>query len=188
LVKKLADMGIQPQQQQLQQQRMPTAAPAEGSRCPYPVAAGTVGTVTGGDTATSSSSSSSSSSECPFHNGSPGSSEIDTILASSTDILSLAVRLSQQQDTLRTSSNSSSTSGLDLEMLLSQMKTFFAAGHDTTASLIGWTLWFMSQHPEIEQKLLDEVMTVMGAASSPTYEQLAEMRYLNAVLKVGGTL
>jgi cytochrome P450 len=68
------------------------------------------------------------------------------------------------------------------------MKTFFAAGHDTTASLIGWTLWFMSQHPEIEQKLLDEVMTVMGAASSPTYEQLAEMRYLNAVLKVGGTL
>jgi hypothetical protein len=45
----------------------------------------------------------------------------------------------------------------------------------------------MSQHPEIEQKLLDEVLTVMGAASSPTYEQLAEMRYLNAVLKVRGS-
>jgi len=60
------------------------------------------------------------------------------MLASSTDILSLAVRLCQQQDTLGGGSSSSS-SGLDLEMLLSQVKTFLAAGHDTTASLVGWT-------------------------------------------------
>jgi len=52
---------------------------------------------------------------------------------------------------------------------------------------LGGPLWYMTQHPEIEQKLVTEILTVMGEASSPTYEQLTEMRYLNAVLKVGGT-
>eukprot|EP00775_Hariotina_reticulata_P011447 gene11447-11593_t len=41
----------------------------------------------------------------------------------------------------------------------------------------------MSQNPDIEQKLVIEIVTVMDESSSPTYEQLTEMRYLNAVLK-----
>jgi hypothetical protein len=58
------------------------------------------------------------------------------------------------------------------------------AGHDTTASLIGWTLWFLMNHPEAEAKLVDEILRVMGSGTQPSYQQLSEMRYLNAVLKV----
>lgn len=60
-----------------------------------------------------------------------------------------------------------------------------AAGHDTTASLIGWTMYYLQNHPEDEAKLVDEILRVLGSDTQPTYQQLTEMRYLNAVLKVG---
>jgi hypothetical protein len=46
-------------------------------------------------------------------------------------------------------------------------------------------MWFLCQHPEVERKLAAEVAAVMGSSSQPSYQQLSEMRYLNAVLKVG---
>lgn len=47
-------------------------------------------------------------------------------------------------------------------------------------------MWFLTQHPEVEAKLVDEVLRVMGPqCEAPSYQQLSEMRYLNAVLKVG---
>jgi hypothetical protein len=47
-------------------------------------------------------------------------------------------------------------------------------------------MWFLSTHPEVEAKLVDEILGVMGPDSQPSYQQLSEMRYLNAVLKVRG--
>lgn len=58
------------------------------------------------------------------------------------------------------------------------------AGHDTTASLVGWTMWYLMNHPEVESRLVAEALGVMGADTQPSYQQLSEMRYLNAVLKV----
>jgi hypothetical protein len=40
------------------------------------------------------------------------------------------------------------------------------------------------QHPEVEAKLVAEVLGVMGPDTQPSYQQLSDMRYLNAVLKV----
>lgn len=59
------------------------------------------------------------------------------------------------------------------------------SGHDTTASLVAWTLWYLMKHPEVEAKLVAEVLGVMGPDTQPSYQQLSDMRYLNAVLKVG---
>jgi hypothetical protein len=47
----------------------------------------------------------------------------EAAMQTSTDILSLAVKLSQQQG-----AEAGTGSGVDLEVLMSQMKTFFAAG------------------------------------------------------------
>lgn len=63
-----------------------------------------------------------------------------------------------------------------------------ASGHDTTASLIGWTMWFLTQHPQVEARLVAEILEVMEPDTQPTYQQLSSMRYLNAVLKVGGCM
>ena len=38
-----------------------------------------------------------------------------------------------------------------------QLKTFYGAGHDTTATTISWCAWLLSQHAEILAKLRDEL-------------------------------
>jgi hypothetical protein len=43
-------------------------------------------------------------------------------------------------------------------------------------------------HPEVESKLVAEVLRIMGPDTQPSYQQLSEMRYLNAVLKVRNSL
>jgi cytochrome P450 len=66
-------------------------------------------------------------------------------------------------------------------MILSLM----LAGRDTTASLLAWTLFFLSQHPEVEQKILDELranLHQVQGGQSPEYDSLRNMHYLNATL------
>lgn len=45
-------------------------------------------------------------------------------------------------------------------------------------------MWYLCLNPEVEQKLAAEIGSVMGDGRQPSYQQLTEMKYLNAVLKV----
>lgn len=36
------------------------------------------------------------------------------------------------------------------------------AGQDTTASAVGWTLYYLAAHPEIQKKAIEEVDRVLG--------------------------
>lgn len=165
LLKRLNEMGIsvpQEEQQRLLSGAYNSSSAAGGGKCPIPG----VHSVSG-DSDSSSSTSGSSEAQCPV----ASAAATEAAMLDSKDILSLAVRLSQQEG------------GVDLAVLMSQMKTFFAAGHDTTASLVAWTLWYLMQHPEVEAKLVAEVLGVMGPGAQPSYQQLSDMRYLNAVLK-----
>lgn len=38
-----------------------------------------------------------------------------------------------------------------------QVKTFLFAGHDTTATTVSFTVYEISQHPDVEAKLLEEI-------------------------------
>src|SRR6266566_4332209 len=49
--------------------------------------------------------------------------------------------------------------------------TFLAAGHETTAITIVWTVYLLSQYPAIREKLLDEIRTVLGG-HAPTVEDV----------------
>ncbi|MBK9015193.1 MAG: cytochrome P450 [Saprospiraceae bacterium] len=40
--------------------------------------------------------------------------------------------------------------------------TLFAAGHETSATSLTWTLWLLSQHPDVVRKLRIEIETVLG--------------------------
>jgi hypothetical protein len=119
-------------------------------------------------------------SQCPVHAAanpdatasSSSANALDVAMLEAKDILSLAVKLSE------------SVGYLDKEVLLSQMKTFFAAGHDTTASLVAWAVYHLLQNPKVDKKLREEVDAVLGGGSVPTYQQLSEMKFLNMVLKV----
>jgi cytochrome P450 len=45
---------------------------------------------------------------------------------------------------------------------MDQCKTFFFAGHETTATTLAWTLMLLAQHPEWADKARDEIRTFCG--------------------------
>ena len=46
--------------------------------------------------------------------------------------------------------------------VLDEVKTIFAAGHETTANALTWTWLLLSEHPEVGEKLVAELDTVLG--------------------------
>lgn len=67
---------------------------------------------------------------------------------------------------------------MDDEELADNIATFIAAGHETTANGLAWTLHLLSRHPEIGERLVAEVRRVTGGGPVlPEHiEQLAYTR------------
>jgi cytochrome P450 len=63
-----------------------------------------------------------------------------------------------------------------------ELVTLLLAGHETTASTVGWTLHAVSQHPEVRQRLHEEAVAVYGDRR-PSYEDLTRLRYTHMVLQ-----
>jgi len=59
--------------------------------------------------------------------------------------------------------------------------TILLAGEDTTSNSISWTLYYLTQHPEVVQKLRAEADTTFTGICPSTNEELAAMRYTEAV-------
>src|SRR5260370_41774016 len=59
--------------------------------------------------------------------------------------------------------------------------TFLAAGHETTAITLVWTLYLLSQYPQVRIKLQDEIRSVLSGRE-PTIDDLARIPYLDWVL------
>ncbi|KAF2099853.1 cytochrome P450, partial [Rhizodiscina lignyota] len=76
--------------------------------------------------------------------------------------------------------------------IISNMKTFIFAGHDTTATTIAYALYFLHFYPNVYQKLVQELEEVYGAGAS--YETISnaikedphsinKLEYLTAIVK-----
>ncbi len=59
--------------------------------------------------------------------------------------------------------------------------TIFLAGHETTANALTWTWYLLSEHPEIESKLHDELDTVL-LGRLPTFDDFPRLRYTEMVM------
>jgi cytochrome P450 len=60
--------------------------------------------------------------------------------------------------------------------------TLLVAGHETTANAMSWTWHLISQHPEIEERLQDEVDTVLSGGQ-PSVDELKRLVYTTKVVK-----
>ncbi len=60
--------------------------------------------------------------------------------------------------------------------------TLFIAGHETTANALAWTFYLLGQHPEIEHRLAQEIMSTLDGRK-PTLADLAKLPYLEMVVK-----
>lgn len=69
---------------------------------------------------------------------------------------------------------------LSSEDVLGQISTFVIAGHETTSTSLSWTLLALALHPEAQEKLREECMSV---GEFPEMDVLEGLKYLDAVVR-----
>lgn len=74
------------------------------------------------------------------------------------------------------------TGQMSLREVRDEAMTIFLAGHETTANALTWTFYLLSQHPEIEAKLHQEVDTVLQGRA-PTIDDLKSLPYTLMIIK-----
>lgn len=67
------------------------------------------------------------------------------------------------------------------EQVRDEALTLFLAGHETTSNALTWTWYLLSQHPEKEAKLHDEIDAVLGG-KVPSFDDLPALKYTEAIL------
>jgi cytochrome P450 len=65
--------------------------------------------------------------------------------------------------------------------LMGHLTTLFTAGHETSAAALTWTLFLLSQHPQVMHDLMDELDGTLRG-SPPTLEQMDSLPLLEAVI------
>ena len=73
---------------------------------------------------------------------------------------------------------------MDMRQIRDEVATLFGAGHETTSHALTWTWCLLAQHPEIQEKLYEEVTRVLGDRI-PTADDMEELRYVQMVFMEG---
>jgi cytochrome P450 len=68
------------------------------------------------------------------------------------------------------------------QRLRDELVTLLLAGHETTASTLGWTLHLLDRHPQVRERLRAEAVEVLGDRP-PGYEDVRRLRYVTMVLQ-----
>ena len=71
---------------------------------------------------------------------------------------------------------------LSARLVRDELLMLFLAGHETTANAMVWTWYLLSQSPEAERRLHEELDSVL-ADRVPRYEDLQQLPWLRAVLQ-----
>lgn len=87
------------------------------------------------------------------------------------DLLSMLL-LSQDED----------GNGMTDEQVMNEAVTIFGAGHETTANLLTFVWYALSQNPEVREQLQQEVDSVLGGRAA-TLADLRQMKYTEQVIK-----
>jgi cytochrome P450 len=87
-------------------------------------------------------------------------------------------------------STSTSNEKMSDKQVRDEVMTIFIAGHETTSNALTWTFYLLSQYPDVERKLHDELELVLGTNSSnnagnriPTADDIPKLQYTERVLR-----
>ncbi len=70
---------------------------------------------------------------------------------------------------------------MSIRQLIDEISILFVAGHETTANALTFTTFLLAKHPEIQQKVFEEVNRVSAETNDPI-EQIAKLEYTKAVI------
>lgn len=76
----------------------------------------------------------------------------------------------------------STSATLTNEEICDNCMVLFAAGHDTTATVLTWWIGLMAQHPEYAARVRQEVEEAIGDRN-PTTDELSRLKWTNASIK-----
>jgi cytochrome P450 len=89
------------------------------------------------------------------------------------------------------SSTDTSIGKMSDKQVRDEVMTIFVAGHETTANALTWAFYLLSQYPNVEMKLHDEIDSVLGVIDNnnhdvgniPTVDNIPKLRYTEKVLR-----
>jgi len=61
--------------------------------------------------------------------------------------------------------------------------TFMLAGHETTSVALSWLFYVLAKYPEVEEKLIKEIQTIIPNGQEVNADIVDKMPYLNNVIK-----
>ncbi|CAH1794292.1 unnamed protein product [Owenia fusiformis] len=74
--------------------------------------------------------------------------------------------------------------GLTFTDIREEVDTFMFEGHDTTAAGMAWASHLIGSHPDVQQKLHDEMDSIFGESERmPSKDDLTKMKYLEYCIK-----
>lgn len=76
---------------------------------------------------------------------------------------------------LRAHHDSDKKNRISLDDVIDECKVFFLAGHETTSSLLSWTILLLAIHTDWQEKARQEVLELYGQ-QNPTAEGLPRLK------------
>ncbi|MBB3698869.1 cytochrome P450 [Flammeovirga yaeyamensis] len=67
--------------------------------------------------------------------------------------------------------------------IFGNLYTMLLAGEDTTSNTLTWTSYFLSKHPDVQNKIREEIALTLPNGEMNDIDQLKNLRYVNAVMK-----
>ncbi|KAM6121667.1 cytochrome P450 3A29-like [Phoenicopterus ruber ruber] len=97
------------------------------------------------------------------------------------DFLQLMVDSQSSHDSSK-SAEVDSYKSLSDEEILAQALVFVFAGYETTSSTLSYISYNLATHPDVQQRLQDEIDANLPNKAAPTYNAIAQMEYLDMVV------
>ena len=94
-----------------------------------------------------------------------------------TDLLGLMMASNQGE----LKGNQKNLSRMGIPEIIGECKTFFFAGHETTATLLPWACLLLATHPEWQDRAREEIVALCGKSpdAMPSMEAMNQMKIVS---------
>ncbi|KAK9085232.1 hypothetical protein Sjap_025643 [Stephania japonica] len=94
------------------------------------------------------------------------------------DLLGMLLESNSEFQKLENSKNA----GMTITDIIDECKLFYIAGHETTSSLLTWTIVLLSYYPEWQARARDEVLQVFNSGSKLDFDALNHLKIVTMIL------
>ncbi|MGE0243580.1 MAG: cytochrome P450 [Nitrososphaeraceae archaeon] len=83
---------------------------------------------------------------------------------------------------LKSQEDNGDVENMNDQQLRDEVMTIFLAGHETTANVLTWTFYLLSEHPEIDARLQKEIYSVFDNKSNISFDDIQKLEYTTKIL------